>query len=242
MSATPNLAIPYITAAQNQKEVTHSSGMALLDAAITETLAVSVSAGNATPTAAQVRAAARISIAGATTSGRTVTLPLVKRPLFVSLDAASTKAVGIVRGSASITILPGCSLYLYADGTANGLVQIGEYGPYRAPIWVRGVPDNAEILVRWQVKAQPLVLLPDALGCSFVADTAATAGTVWSLRKNGAAVGTLTWAAAGTVPVLATTGGAAITFAIDDYFDLVAAASADATLGDVSGTILLVRG
>lgn len=241
MSATPNLAIPYITAGQNQKEVTHSSGMALLDAAITETLAVSVSAGNATPTAAQVRAAARIAITGASTAGRSVTLPAIKRPLFVSLDAASTKAVSVVRGSASITILPGVSLYLYTDGTANGLVQIGEYGPYRAPIWVRGVPSNSEILMRWQVKGQALVLLPDMLGCSFVADTAATASTVWSIRRNGSAVGTLTWAAAGTVPTLATTSNAAQTFAIDDFFDLIAATSADATLGDVSGTLLLVR-
>jgi len=241
MSATPNLAIPYITAGQNQKEVTHSSGMALLDAAITETLAVSVSAGNATPTAAQVRAAARIAITGASTAGRSVTLPAIKRPLFVSLDAASTKAVSVVRGSASITILPGVSLYLYTDGTANGLVQIGEYGPYRAPIWIRGVPSNSEILMRWQVKGQALVLLPDMLGCSFVADTAATASTVWSIRRNGSAVGTLTWAAAGTVPALATTGNAAQTFAIDDFIDLIAATSADATLGDVSGTLLLVR-
>lgn len=242
MSATPNLAIPYIAAGQNQKEATHSTGMALLDAAITETLAVSVSASNAAPTAPQVRRAARIAITGATTSGRTVTLPLVKRPLFVSLDAASTKAVGIVRGSTSVTLLPGASLYLYADGTANGLLRMGEFGLYRAPIWVRGVPSNSEILTRWQVKDQPLVLLPDLLGWSFVADAAAAASTVWSVRRNGSAVGTLTWGAAGTVPTLATTGGAAQTFAIDDFFDVVAAASADLTLADVSGTIMLVRG
>lgn len=241
MSATANLAIPLIQASQNQKEVTHATGMALLDAAITETLAVSVSAGNATPTAAQVRGAARIAITGATTAGRTVTLPVIKRPLFVSLDAASTKAVSIVRGSTSVTLLPGCSLYLYTDGTANGLIRMGEFGLYRAPIWIRGVPSNSEILTRWQVKEQPLVLLPDMLGWSFVADTAAAAGTVWSVRKNGSAVGTLTWAAAGTVPTLATTGGAAQTFAIDDYFDLIAATSADATLADVSGTIMFVR-
>lgn len=242
MSATANLAIPYITASQQQKEVTHSTGMALLDAAITETLDISVAAGNAEPTATQVRQAARISITGATTSGRTVTLPVLKRPLFISLDAASTKGVSILRGSSSITILPGCSHYLYTDGTANGLIQIGEYGLYRAPIWVRGVPSDGEILMRWQVKDRPLILLPDMLGCSFIADTAAAAGTVWSVRRSGSAVGTLTWGAAGTVPTLATTGNAAQAFAVDDFFDLTAATTADATLGDVSGTIMLVRG
>jgi hypothetical protein len=241
MSATTNLAIPYITAAQNQKEVTHSTGMALIDAAITETLAVSVSSGNATPTAAQVRGAARIAITGATTSGRTVTLPVLKRPLFVSLDASSTKSVSIVRGSSIVTILPGASLYLYTDGTANGLVQMGEFGLYRAALWVRGVPSNSEILTRFQVKDRPLVLLPDLLGWSVVADVAATASTVWSVRRNGSAVATLTWAISGTLPTLATTGNAAQTFAVDDYFDVIAATSADATLADVSATIVLVR-
>ena len=86
------------------------------------------------------------------------------------------------------------------------------------------------------------VLLPDLLGWSFVADAVAAASTFWSVRRNGSAVGTLTWAAAGTVPTLATTGGAAQPFAIDDFFDVVAAASADLTLADVSGTIMLVRG
>lgn len=240
MSATTNLAIPYITASQNQKEVTHSTGMALLDAALTEGLAVSVSAGNATPSAAQYRACARIAITGATTAGRTVTLPAVKRPIFVSLDAASTKSVSIVRGSASFIILPGAHLYLYTDGTANGLIRLGEFGPYRAAQWVRGTPGAGELLYRFRVP-EASTLLPDLLGWSAQGDVAATASSVFDVRKNGATVGSITFAAAGTVATLTTSGGTAVSLAANDFLDVVAPSPADATLADVTLSILIVR-
>lgn len=242
MSGTTNLNAPLITASQNQKEVTANAAFARFDAALTATLAVSVSGGNAAPTAEEYRAAARVLVSGATTDGRTLTLPILKRPMLIKLAAASTKAITIVRGTQSRTLLPGGALEVYTDGTSNGLDVMGEHGPYRAPLWIRGAPSNSEILTRWQVKGDPLVLLPNMLGWSVVADTPATAITVWSVRKNGSAVGTLTWAAAGTVPVLATTSGAAQTFAVDDFFDLIAATTADVSLADVSGTILMMRG
>jgi hypothetical protein len=240
MSTTTNLAIPYIQAGQTQKEVTHSTGMALLDAAITEVLTVSVASGNGAPTAAQYRACARIAITGASSAGRTVTLPAVKRPIFVSLDSASTKAVSVVRGSASYTILPGCTLYLYTDGTANGLVRLGEFGPQRTKHWVRGVLDNNEIIFRLRVE-EASVLLPDLLGWDIRSDVAATGSTVLDVRKNGSGVGTATTAGAGTVATLATTGNAAVSLAAGDILDLRGPATADATYADILISALIVR-
>jgi hypothetical protein len=238
--STPNLAIPYITASQNQKEATHSTGMALLDAAITEVLVVSVSAGNAAPSAAEYRACARIAITGATTAGRTVTLPVIKRPIFISLDAASTKAVSVVRGSASFTILPGMTLYAYTDGATNGLLRLGEFGPYYAAPWIRGTPGAGELLYRFRVR-EASTLLPDLLGWSAQADVAATASAVFDVRKNGVSVGSMTFAAAGTVATLATSGGTAQSFAANDFLDIVAPSPADATLADVTINLLIVR-
>jgi hypothetical protein len=240
MSATANLAIPYITASQNQKEVTHSTGMALLDAALTEVLAVSVSSGNATPTSTEYRECARISITGATTAGRTVTLPAVKKPIFVTVDAASTQSVSIVRGSTSFAILPGMTLYLYTDGTTNGLVRINEFGPYYAALWVRGNPAAGELLYRFRVR-EASVLLPNLLGWSCQADTAATTETVLSVRKNGTQVGTMTFAISGTVATLATSGGAAQSFAVNHFLDILAPDPADATLAGVTVSMLLIR-
>lgn len=241
MSATANLAITYITAAQNQKEVTANAAFDKIEDVLTEPLAVSVASGNAAPTAAEVRAMAVMQISGATTTGRTVTWPLVKRPFVARLDAASTKTVSIVRGTASFAIYPGCAAHFYADGTANGLTRLGEFGPRETTHWVRGVPSNGEIVARWQVR-EACTLLPDLLGWDAEADTAATATTVFEVRKNGTQVGTLTWAASGTVPTLATTGNAAVSFAAGNFIDIKAPATADATLADIFINTMLVRG
>lgn len=124
MSETANLAIPFITATQNQKEVTHSSGMARLDAAITETLTVSLSSGNVTLTQAQVREAALIEITGATTAGRTLTLPSVKRPILVRSSGANSDDVDIVRGTTTLTISPDEGFFVYIGSGADDLTLL----------------------------------------------------------------------------------------------------------------------
>lgn len=240
MSGTANLNAPFITAAQDQKEVTANAAFARFDAALTETLAVSVASGNAVPTAEQVRPAFRLAVTGASTAGRTVTLPILKKPHVISLDAASTNSVSIVRGTASVTVYPGATVLVMTDGTTNGLVRLGEHGVDRSVVWVRGAPSADEIVARWQVQ-EASVVLPNLLGWDAQADTAADASAVFSVRKNGTAVGTLTWAAAGTVPTLATTAGAAQSFAAGDYIDVRAPASADATLSDIFFHLLLIR-
>jgi hypothetical protein len=241
MSGTANLAIPFITAAQNQKEVTHSTGMSLLDAALTETLAVSVAAGNAAPTQAQVRAASRLQISGASVAGRVVTWPAVRRPFYATLDAASTHPVTLRRGTTDISLLPGCTLHLYSDATANSLFRLAEFGPFRASQWVRGAPDASEVI--WAGRfAEPMTLLPDLLGWDVQSLVAADASSAWSVRVAGTPVGSITWGAAATVPVLATSGGAAVAVPTNNLVDVVAAASPDATLSDITASFLFVRG
>jgi hypothetical protein len=240
VSASPNLAIPFIQANQLQKEVTHSTGMALLDAAITETLAISVSAGNAAPTQAQVRAMSRMAITGASVAGRVVTWPAVKRPFMVSLDAASTNPVTIRRGTTDIELLPGCRLTLYSDGTPDSLFRLEEFGPQRAAVFVRGAPSASEVI--WAQRFREAhVLLPNLLGWLVEASIAADASTAWTVRVAGSSVGSLTWSAGGTVPVLATSGGAAVTIPAGSLFDIVAAASPDSLLANITTAFLFVR-
>lgn len=240
MSGTTNLNLIYVQAAQNLKEVTLSEMMDRVDDVLTETLAISVSGGNATPTAAQIRECFLVLISGATVAGRTVTLPVMKKPTFFRLDPASTKSVSIVRGTTSYVLYPGAVLRLMTDGTTNGMYRLSEHGPDRREVQVRGAPSASEVFLRTQIQ-EASVLLPDALGCDAEADVAATGSTVFEIRKNGVAVGTITWAAAGTVPTFATTSGAAQSFATGDYFDIAAPASADATLSDIFFHIMLVR-
>lgn len=119
--ATPNLDIPELTAAQGQKEVSWNWGLRLLEMALTEPLTVSLASGNASLTLTQVRRSAVLRLTSATVVGRTVTLPAVKRLLFVDASAAA-EDVDLVVGSTVETVAAGAGAIIYLDGTANGML------------------------------------------------------------------------------------------------------------------------
>lgn len=125
MTTTANLGITHIAASQTGKEITANEAFARIDAAITETLVVSVSAGNATPTLAALQQASRALISGASVTGRTVTLPTMKRALVLAAAASNAEPVGVVRGATTLTLAPGATRFVYVDGTADGLEVIG---------------------------------------------------------------------------------------------------------------------
>lgn len=70
---------------------------------------------------------------------------------------------------------------------------------------------------------------------------AATASAVFLVKKNGTQVGTLTFAASGTVGTFATTGGTAKSFVAGDILEITAPTPQDATLSGVSITLAGVR-
>jgi hypothetical protein len=240
MSGTANLNAPFIQAAQNQKEVTANAAFARFDGAITDTLALSVAASGISPGAEEVRAAFRILISGATTAGRQLSLPVIEKPTWISLTAASTKSIEVVRGTTIFTLYPGASMLVVTDGTTNGMIRLAEHGLDVSRLWVRGAPSSSELLARFKVQ-EPTVLLPDLMGWDVGADIAATGTSVFDVRKNGTTVGTVTFAAAATVPTYATTSNAAQSFAAGDYIDLRAPSSVDATLSNIFFRMLLIR-
>lgn len=71
-------------------------------------------------------------------------------------------------------------------------------------------------------------------GSQLVATVAATAATVFTVNKNGGAVGTVTVAAGATAATFATTGGAAFSLAPGDVLEIVAPATPDSTLANLS--------
>lgn len=86
--------------------------------------------------------------------------------------------------------------------------------------------------------ARPITFPSSLTGSQMVAGVAATAQTVFSLKKNGAEFGTATFAISGTV---ATFAGAGATFAAGDVLTIVAPASPDSTLGDLGWLIVGTR-
>lgn len=123
---TPNLAIPHVAAAQAQKEVTINDGFDRLDRAVTDFLAVDLSSGDVTLTAAQYRGH-RIFRSQGVTVARTLTVPAIRRE--VSIDNADGTAVlKVARGAGFVDIPPGAALVIYTDGTTNGIRPIGGVG------------------------------------------------------------------------------------------------------------------
>lgn len=66
---------------------------------------------------------------------------------------------------------------------------------------------------------------------------AATASTVIDVKKNGTSVGSITFAAAATVGTFLTSPATTVSFLAGDYLELVAPATHDLTLADITVTL-----
>lgn len=100
------------------------------------------------------------------------------------------------------------------------------------------VPENSAVILRYVF---PRVgNFPSNFTSSVaVAGTAATASTVFSIKKNGSQVGTITFAASGTTGIFATSG--TVSFAASDLLTIVGPASADATIANLAITLTGTR-
>jgi hypothetical protein len=106
--------------------------------------------------------------------------------------------------------------------------------PYDIAFSVSGKPAASAVIARFI--APRAFTLPSGLTDSqFKSDTAATASTTYTIRKNGSSIGTFVVAASGTTATITFT--AEVSFAIGDVLTITAPASLDATHGDFGGTL-----
>ena len=90
-------------------------------------------------------------------------------------------------------------------------------------------------LILLHVLAQSIDFADGLPGSQALAATAATAETVFSIQHEGVEVGTCTFSAAGAVGAYA--AAAEFTIAAGETFSIVAPATADATLADITFTV-----
>jgi hypothetical protein len=109
-----------------------------------------------------------------------------------------------------------------------------------AYVFMGGLP-TANILVLKIVFGRAVTFPANFSGSKLHASVASTASKVFDIRKNGSSVGSCTVAAAGTTATFTSTGGAAVNFAIGDRLEITTPAAQDATLADVSITLLSTR-
>ena len=99
-----------------------------------------------------------------------------------------------------------------------------------------GRPMASEVVLKF-VAVRSLTLADNFAGSQAKALTAATAEAVFTVKLNGAAVGTITFAIGATTATFNTTG-AAVAIVAGDYLTVEAPAVTDATLDDIAITFL----
>lgn len=110
-----NLNFPQVSPNQNQKETTINDQASALDAAITESLAIDLSSGDASLTQAQFTRNALFVCSGHTTA-RNLTVYESTRPFVVTNSGTGVVTVTTGQGS-DATVSAGATAILYCDGT-----------------------------------------------------------------------------------------------------------------------------
>jgi hypothetical protein len=231
------LNIPQLTEGQAAPEVTTNDATAALGNALANKFDCNLTAGNVVVTLAQYRGAVLLRAINVATGGRTITLPLAEREfMLVESDSANTNDVSLILGSTTVVLSAGRIYLVRTDGTANGLVARDVGGvsePRDISAFVPGAMGNAQLLFRSKV-VRAFTLPANLVGSNVTAVTAATGSTTITIKKNGSAIATAVFSAAGTTAALTTTGGTAQSIAVGDVVTFEGPATADATLADTS--------
>lgn len=224
-----NLNVPQLSGGQANPETTTNDATGALDAAITEITTVDCT-NDVTLSAAAYRGAFKF-ILDPVGSGKELTLPAVKRMVYIKNDGAN--AIDVTKGSTTLSLVAGASGFYYTDGSTDGLEQVNLSGtqPHDIHVYQPGSPADGAIVCRFQ--ATRAFTLPASLtGSYFTAVTAADASTTFTIKKNGSSIGTVDWSAAGTTGT--PTFASDVAFAAGDILLIEAPAPADATLADIS--------
>lgn len=104
--------------------------------------------------------------------------------------------------------------------------------PFDVTAFYPGTPTASAILLR--VPLARAVTFPGNFANSRGSASAnATGSTAFDVQKNGASVGTMTFAAGASTATFTSSGGAVVDFAAGDYLSVIAPATPDAALADV---------
>lgn len=136
------------------------------------------------------------------------------------------------------TLLTDVSISAPAAGQSlsyNGTAWTNTGTPYDMLMYCPGVPSNSLDMARLVIPRA--MTLPASLTGSYAsADVAATGSTTLTLSKNGSSIGTVNFAASATTGTF--TFSSAVTFAAGDILKLVNQSTADATLANISVSLV----
>lgn len=157
-----------------------------------------------------------------------------------------TQQAGVTAAMSNGQLLVGATGADPAPQTMSGDATLDAAGvltlsvkPFDVYAFYPGVP-AANALVLKMIAGRAASIPDDFAGSYADAEVAATASTVFTVKKNGASVGTITFAIGATTGAFVTTGGT-VALAAGDKLTIHAPATPDATLADISVTLVANR-
>jgi hypothetical protein len=210
-------------------------------------LAKTITASDVTLTTAEGMENAAVNLTGTLTGNRNLIVPDFPK-LYLVRNATAGAFTVTVKTSAGtgVVVTQGASALVICDGTdvltqsIEG-VAAGATEPFVVGAWKNGAPAINERVLGFVIPGglTNLEIAAGATNSNAEAETAATAQTDFDLQKNGSSIGTIRWAAAGTVATFVSVS--LTTFAQGDTIEIQAPATADATLANLYFTLYLTR-
>lgn len=241
MTTTTNLGMILMETGQVDKEVVLNDALTILDSVLAGTAVhnMTSNADYTINTAADEHLNLAIKITDTSTlvtANKNIILPDNKQ-LHIAWNSMGNgySLVFKTLSGSGVTVADGEKKLIFSDGTniqfAAGLQSL-EY-PVDIYYFEPGVTTNSQLVFLYPITRQTEFPV-NLSGSKVIANTAATASTVFSLTKNGTQFTTITFAAAGTVATFV--AASATTLSPGDYLTLVAPATADTTLADIGFT------
>jgi len=222
MVDTPKIGLKEISASQSQKEVTHNESLRVLDALVQATaLDKDLSSPPGSPSDGDTYVLGSATPASGAWSGHDGEIAYYKSSSWIFLVPEEGWRVSVLDESADYR-------YDGVDWLAVGTVV--SVNSYDVGCSKAGKPSASELLLRLPM-VRSVEFADDFAGSEAASGTAAAATSVFTIKKNGASVGTFTFAPAGSTATFATSGGA-VSLTAGDVLSVIAPGSQDASLAD----------
>lgn len=211
-------------------------------------LAKTITTSDVTLTTAEGMEYQSINLTGTLTGNRNLIVPDFEKTYLIRNATGGAFDV-TVKTSAQLggeVVTQGASAVVFCDGTdvlsqtIEG-IPAGATEPFVVGAWKNGAPAANERVLGFVVPGGVTgVELPaNATNSQAESETSATAQTDFDLQKNGSSIGTIRWAAAGTVATFVSVS--LTTFAAGDTIEIQAPGTPDSTLANLYFTLLLSR-
>jgi hypothetical protein len=205
---------------------------------------VTITVSDVTLTTAEGMNHAIFNCTGTLTGNRNLIVPNFEKPYIILNNTAGAFTLTVKTSAGTgIVVTQGSGALLYCDATnVETAVQAApSTQPYVLGSWKNGSPTATERVLGhvFPSGVSGITLAASATGSNAEAETAATAQTDFDLHKNGSSIGTIRFAALGTVATFVSISET--TFTGGDLLEILAPGTPDSTLAELYFTLYFTR-